>query len=205
MNVPDCLLQALSESVKYLRKYSTGERPHKPDEMAGGFVAYANQFNTGVEAASAWKALEKRIGNNLGQIDDATKHLNDINTYSQVNLERQTKTLTLRHGPAQQPEERATFPIAMLPRNKNENFYGRTDELKNIDDFLAHKATNLRTYTIYGRRGVGKTDIALEYAHTNPSRFDAIFWVNCETSVALRQSFSDMAVALNIPGADRNG
>jgi hypothetical protein len=58
---------------------------------------------------------------------------------------------------------------------------------------------------IYGRRGVGKTDIALQYAYTNPAGFDAIFWIACETSITLRQSFTDMAVALNLPGADRNG
>lgn len=149
--------------------------------------------------------MEKRINDNLNAIDASTKHLNDINSYSKVNLERATKTLNLRHGPTQNPEEHVTFPIAMIPRNKNDNFFGRADELKNINDFLGHRATNLRTYTIYGRRGVGKTDIALEYAHTNPSGFDAIFWVNCETSVALRQSFTDIAVTLNIPGADRNG
>jgi hypothetical protein len=58
---------------------------------------------------------------------------------------------------------------------------------------------------IYGRRGVGKTDIALQYAYTNPAGFEAIFWIQCETSITLRQSFTDMAVALNLPGADRNG
>jgi hypothetical protein len=149
--------------------------------------------------------LEKKINENLGQIDSAIKHLNDINSYSKVNLDRQVKTLTLRHGLAPHPEEHVTFPLTMIPRNKNDNFYGRLVELQNIDEYLGHKAKNLRTYTIYGRRGVGKTDIALEYAYSNPSRFEAIFWVNCETSVALRQSYSDMAVALNIPGADRNG
>jgi Cdc6-like AAA superfamily ATPase len=138
-------------------------------------------------------------------MDAATKHLNDINSYSTVNLERLTKTLNLRHGPSQYPEEHATFPIFMLPRATNKNFFGRTEELKNVDNFLGHNANNLRSYTIYGRRGVGKTDIALEYAHKNPSKFEAIFWVNCETSTALRQSFTDIAVALNIPAADRNG
>jgi hypothetical protein len=162
-------------------------------------------FLLDAEAASSWRGVEKKINENLNLMDASTKHLNDINSYSKVNLERQTKTLNLRHGPIQHPEEHVTFPIDMIPRAKNENFFGRVDEMKNMDEFLGHKATNLRTYTIYGRRGVGKTDIALEYAHKNPSGFEAIFWVNCETSVALRQSFTDMAVALNIPAADRNG
>jgi hypothetical protein len=134
------------------------------------------------------------------------KHLNDITTYSMVNLERQVKTLSNRHAPVPQPDEYATFPNMMLPRGQNENFYGRQEELDRINQYLDYRGnTNLRTYTIYGRRGVGKTDIALQYAYTNPSAFDAIFWVQCETSLSLRQSFTDMAVALNLPGADRNG
>jgi predicted ATP-dependent serine protease len=134
------------------------------------------------------------------------KHLNDITTYSKVNLERQVKTLSNRHAPVPQPDEHATFPITMLPRSQNENFYGRQEELDRINQYLDYRGNaNLRTYTIYGRRGVGKTDIALQYAYTNPSGFDAILWVQCETSLSLRQSFTDMAVALNLPGADRNG
>jgi hypothetical protein len=201
----DYLLQILSESVKYLRKHPTSQKPYLPSALIRGCSGDANVFNAGAEAASSWRNLEKRIDENLNQIDAETKHLSDINSYSKVNLERATKTLSIRHGPVQYPEEHVTFPIAMIPRNKNSNFYGRVEELKNIDGFLGHKAENLRTYTIYGRRGVGKTDIALEYAHTNPSGFEAIFWVNCETLVALRQSFTDIAASLNIPGADKNG
>jgi hypothetical protein len=123
-----------------------------------------------------------------------------------VNLERQVKTLSNRHAPVPQPDEHATFPIMMLPRSQNENFYGRQEELDRINQYLDYRGNaNLRTYTIYGRRGVGKTDIALQYAYTNPSGFDAILWVQCETTLSLRQSFTDMAVALNLPGADRNG
>jgi hypothetical protein len=147
-----------------------------------------------------------KIKDYLTEMEGVVKHLNDITSYSMVNLERQVKGLAIRHGPAPAPEEHATFPIMMLPKSKNENFYGRKDELDRINQYLDYRNnTKLRTYTIYGRRGVGKTDIALEYAYTNPSDFEAIFWVHCETSLSLRQSFTDMAVALNLPGADRNG
>jgi hypothetical protein len=139
-------------------------------------------------------------------MEGVVKHLNDITSYSMVNLERQVKHLSLRHAPVPEPEEHATFPIMMVPRSRNENFYGRQEELERINQYLDYRGnTQLRTYTIYGRRGVGKTDIAMQYAYTNPSGFEAIFWVQCETSLSLRQSFTEMAVALNLPGADRNG
>jgi hypothetical protein len=39
----------------------------------------------------------------------------------------------------------------------------------------------------------------------NPAGYDAVFWVQCETSVAIRQSFTDIAVALELPGAVKDG
>lgn len=162
-------------------------------------------INTDAEAANSGRALDTRINDYLSQMDSVIKHLNDINSYSKINLDQRIKNLSLRETQAAYPEEKATFPVMLLPRKKNVDFYGRTVELQNINDFLHHESKSLRTYTIYGRRGVGKTDLALEYAYTNTSRFDAVFWVKCETSVGLRQSFADIAIALNIPWADRNG
>jgi predicted AAA+ superfamily ATPase len=96
----------------------------------------------------------------------------------------------------------------MLPYPRNPKFYGRQIELKKINQALSWRIPEndlLRAYTIYGRRGVGKTEIALEYAYLNPEKFDAIFWVNCETSLSLRESFTSIAKAVNIPGADKSG
>ena len=158
------------------------------------------------EATREWKSLEININDGITEMEAVVKHLNDITSYSMVNLERQVKNLSSRHAPVPQPEEYATFPIMMVSRGQNATFYGRKDELERINQYLDYRGnTQLRTYTIYGRRGVGKTDIALQYAYTNPSGFEAIFWIQCETSLSLRQSFTDMAVELRLPGADRNG
>jgi AAA+ ATPase superfamily predicted ATPase len=95
-----------------------------------------------------------------------------------------------------EPEERANFPLNMLPHAHNKNFYGRKEELAKIDKYLKWEGNvPLRTFSIYGRRGVGKTQIALEYAYRNPSRFDAIFWVGCESKLSLRHSFTNMAMS----------
>jgi len=166
-----------------------------------------NQNNADAEAVRAAKDLDIRVNENLSDMDDTVKHLNDITSYSKANAQRQVQNPANRHAPDVVPEEYATFPIRMIPRERNEDFYGRREELDRINNYLDYSSNNppLRTYTIYGRRGVGKTNIALEYAYKNPANFDAIFWVQCETSLSLRQSFTDMAVCLNLPGADRNG
>jgi NB-ARC domain len=115
--------------------------------------------------------------------------------------------MSLRHALIPEPEEPGIFPNKILPsRAKNDKFYGRRDELDRIAKYLHPKGDqSFRTYTIYGRRGVGKTEIALQFAHTNPCGFDAIFWIQCETSVAICQSFTKVAVSLNLPGADSGG
>ena len=178
------MVSILADSVKYLRYYPTEK-----------------------DAAKAWPQLESKINRRLIELDATVKHLNDITSLSKVNQERQVAHLSRRHATVPEPEEHAKFPVQMLPGGQNENFYGRHIELKAINEYLDWRGSNpaLRTYTIYGRRGVGKTEIALQYAYSNPSEFEAIFWIRCETSVSLRQSFSDMAVALSLPGADGNG
>jgi hypothetical protein len=85
-------------------------------------------------------------------MDSVSSHLNEITSYSKVNQERLIKNLSLRHAPIVVPEEHCTFPVAMLPRKRNEEFYGRTEELARINEYLDYRVVdNLRTYTIYGR------------------------------------------------------
>jgi NB-ARC domain len=142
----------------------------------------------------------------LKSLNDTLKHLNEINSYSQVNQERQVRFLSMRTAVHPDPEETATFPVQMLPQDRNELFFGREAELAAINAKLGtDEISSLQTYTIYGRRGVGKTQVALEYAYRNLGNFDAIFWIQCETSASLRQSITDAANELNLPGASQSG
>jgi hypothetical protein len=47
-------------------------------------------------------------------------------------------------------------------------------------------------------------EIALEYARMQRRFYDAVFWVQAETAGSLRQSFTDIALALELQGADKN-
>jgi len=60
----------------------------------------------------------------------------------------------------------------------------------------------LRSLAIYGLGGVGKTQIALAYAHEKLSELEAVFWIPAETELALQQAFSEIAVqSLKLPNA----
>lgn len=63
-----------------------------------------------------------------------------------------------------------------------------------------------RSLTLYGIGGVGKSSVALRYAETRIHRkeLDAMFWIAGEKEVTIRQSFTDVAVRLKLPGAQPN-
>ncbi|KAG4441816.1 hypothetical protein IFR05_002680 [Cadophora sp. M221] len=153
-----------------------------------------------------WKSLENRIDDYLSDMDATVKHLVDLVNYPKTTIAAHAGSLSLRNAPVVLSREFCAFPVDTLVRSRNIEFFGRVGELERINAYLdPRNNTKLRTYTLFGRRGVGKTDIALEFAHTNTSKFDAIFWVNCETSGALRTSFAAIATALRLPNADRAG
>lgn len=154
----------------------------------------------------AWAEYRDTANFNLDELDGIVKHLNEVTSYSHANRDRQIKNLSRRHALLPDDEEPGKFPNLILPFSQNTRFYGRDAELDKIDEFLRPRGDqSLKTYTIYGRRGVGKTQIALQYAYENRAGFDAIFWIQCETSVSIRQSFTDVAVALELPRAERHG
>lgn len=106
-------------------------------------------LSTDTEAARGWKTAEVRFTEALADIETVVRHLNEITSYSRVNLERQVKNLELRHASVVVPEEYSKFPIHMVSKPQNLDFYGRHDELQRIDNYLNPKDVDniLRTYS----------------------------------------------------------
>jgi hypothetical protein len=199
------LLSAFADSVKYLRTASTGKKNTTLESQRYTLLTSDSQDS---DLINSWPAFDEKINLHISELDSTVKHLNDITNLSSANRERIQRNLVVRHAPMPEPEESATFPIRILPYRRNPRFYGRRAELDKINRALDWNNPDnplLRTYTIYGRRGVGKTELALEYAYKNPAKFDAIFWVGCETALILRQSFTNMAIEVKLPGADKHG
>ena len=97
-----------------------------------------------------------------------------------------------------------TTRIWNIPFRPNPYFTGQESILTQLDITLnANKAAALtQPQAINGLGGIGKTQIALEYAYRHRQAYHAILWVQADTRDALISGFTDLARLLNLPQKD---
>lgn len=92
-------------------------------------------------------------------------------------------------------------PYWYVPYPRNPFFTGRIDELENIYYHLhhTHVVTGCQSYVLSGLGGVGKTQLALEYAYRYELKYRAIFWIAAETAETIDGSITNIAEQLHLP------
>ena len=85
-----------------------------------------------------------------------------------------------------------------LPHRRNRNFTGRKSFLENIHSQLSQEENSQRSSTvaIYGIGGVGKTQVALEYAYQCSKDYSSVLWINAQSLQSVQRSFADIAQRL---------
>ncbi|KAK8013187.1 NB-ARC and TPR domain protein [Apiospora marii] len=93
----------------------------------------------------------------------------------------------------------------MLPHSKTTRFFNRVDVFLQLDECLAYSNSNLSFHSValHGLGGVGKSTIASSYLQRKyeENEYDVCLWVRAEGMMSLRQSFTDIAFRLKLPGA----
>ncbi|KAI0437244.1 TPR-like protein [Xylaria telfairii] len=107
---------------------------------------------------------------------------------------------------AVQSRVRDTGPHWIIPFSRNKHFVGREQELSTLRQwsFSEEISPNM---AIYGLGGVGKTQIALEFAYCTRDERPAcsIFWVPATDYETFTQAYRQIGDALNIPGINAAG
>ncbi|KAF2270743.1 hypothetical protein CC78DRAFT_564062 [Lojkania enalia] len=87
-----------------------------------------------------------------------------------------------------------------IPSTLSPRFWGREDALNAIKETLApkQKTYQLRTFALYGIGGVGKTQIALQYAYHHKTLYKTILWVTADNVINMGQSFREIAKLLGL-------
>ncbi len=92
-----------------------------------------------------------------------------------------------------------------IPYPPNPFFTGRSEILKRIESQLqqAGQATALsQPQAISGLGGIGKTQIAIEFAYRHRHEYQFVFWVLADTREALVSGYIAVAGLLNLPEKD---
>lgn len=93
--------------------------------------------------------------------------------------------------------------VNTLPYQRNPAFYGRKDLLEEIKEHLhTHEGvSSIHSLALWGTGGIGKSQIALEYAQQQwLAGTNVVLWIASETEAEIAKSFNEAASRLELPG-----
>lgn len=100
------------------------------------------------------------------------------------------------------------LPCIYMPMARNEDFFGRDDTLQFLESQLCvdlaetsgagQQSTSLKTCSLYGPAGIGKTQVAVEFVYRHMKKFDAVFWVHADEASKLIEDVNRITVHLGL-------
>ncbi|KAI9155597.1 methyltransferase CmcJ [Paramyrothecium foliicola] len=95
--------------------------------------------------------------------------------------------------------------IFLAPR-RNPSFVGRKERIEDILSHFTEKGTNRpaspKCVVLCGLGGVGKSQIALEYAHRSRAQYGACLWVTCDSSTKIAEDVAEIVPRLGMQAID---
>ncbi|KAJ3495526.1 hypothetical protein NLG97_g3331 [Lecanicillium saksenae] len=102
-------------------------------------------------------------------------------------------------GTVRQSKRPETLPSILIPFGRDRDFVERGDILDKIEHSCGLPGS--RT-ALVGLGGVGKSQLAIEYAYRTQERFSDtwVFWVHASNTARFEQGFRDIATFVRLPG-----
>lgn len=86
-----------------------------------------------------------------------------------------------------------------IPYPLNPGFFGRDCILNDIVKAFEDQSSPVRSVTLWGAGGIGKTQVALEYAHRAwQTGTKVVLWIHSETPADVAKSLNDASRALGL-------
>lgn len=96
------------------------------------------------------------------------------------------------------PRYPGTAPRIWSVPARNADFTGRADTLELLRDKLSGSSAVVVAQALYGLGGVGKTQVALEYAYRFMADYDLVWWVPSELAEEISLSLAELARKLEL-------
>src|ERR1700735_3624134 len=85
------------------------------------------------------------------------------------------------------------------------NFTGRDEVLEQLRQAVSGQVTVVLPHALQGMGGVGKTALAIEYAHRYGPEYDLVWWIPADQPALVRASLAGLAERLALPSAVGKG
>ncbi len=108
------------------------------------------------------------------------------------------KTLAIMLARQEKIEKKGLYKQAIfhLPMGRNKDFVGREKELALLEESLKQGTSSAITNT--GMGGVGKSQLALEYAYRHEQEYEMIFWIRSEQEATIKTDLRALGLEMGI-------
>jgi TIR domain-containing protein/tetratricopeptide repeat protein len=97
------------------------------------------------------------------------------------------------------PRFAGSLPAVWKTPPRNPRFTGRDGMLTELRRRLRTEQGTLVVQALYGLGGVGKTQLALEYAHRFAADYDLVWWIDAAQPVLIPDQLARLAARLDLP------
>ena len=169
-----------------------------------------NDMQTAVIIAT-WTNVKGKFGQTLTNIATKVEFLQKLVeaqnirqlSRTQARLAQSLSQLNVNIATGSKQQAMSTLSVNTLPYQRNPAFFGRKDLIEEIDEHLRARERDplIRSVAIWGTGGIGKSQIALEYAQQQwLAGTKVVLWIASETEAEIAKSFNDAASRLDLPG-----
>ncbi|KAH9428730.1 hypothetical protein MCOR02_011275 [Pyricularia oryzae] len=151
-------------------------------------------------AKSCLAIFQSEICSNDKKFEKFSRRIDEV--ADMIRLSRESRTAEtvaiIQNTKSKDPSVR--LPCHSILHGLNLRFFGRESQMGILKETLGPEKNRqeMRAISIYGIGGVGKTQLALQYANTSLGIYDLIAWVPAESQIRLVQALSAFTTKLGL-------
>ncbi|CCH33644.1 FxSxx-COOH system tetratricopeptide repeat protein [Actinosynnema sp. NPDC047251] len=94
-----------------------------------------------------------------------------------------------------------SHPVVFRLPPRHRGFVGRDEDVEALRDEFTDAGEERAVVTLNGEPGVGKSELALEYAYRFSAAYDAVWWLSAQDRQSVQLGLAELAVRLRLPGS----